>query len=672
MLFPLLAVALAVRQTDPYLVKPPKPAPTMDEPDPAGPFKPTWDSLQNGYKSPAWFRDAKFGIWAHWTAQCVPEQGDWYAQRMYVQGDHDYDYQVAHYGHPSKVGFKDIDHIWHAENWHPDELIKLYKAAGAHYFVALANHHDNFDTWDSKYQPWNSVNIGPHRDIVGEWAQIARKNGLRFGVTVHAARSWDWFSVSHESDKTGPLAGVPYDGRLTAAEGVGQWWQGYDPADLYSPDGPARTPEARKAYERKFYNRVMDLTSTYHPDLLYFDDGEPPTRYGLEIAANYYNENMNWHRGQLQAVLNVKSNEARIKSAMVLDYERGRSDAISPNPWQTDTCIGDWHYDERIFHEHRYKTADQVIKMLADIVSKNGNLLLNIPLPGDGRPDTDEIAFLHQMADWMKINQLAIFGTRPWTIAGEGPTRMRGGGFSEGGESKLGASDFRFTTKGSTLYAIAMAWPDRGTYTVRTLASNAPGIVGNVTGVHLLGWKEPLKWTCDSDGLHVTLPPQKPCEHAYALKIDGLKVAESHPMPLVDVAIVAKPDPEGNIQLIPDNATLKGNVQVQAGALANIGYWDNPDDTVSWQVYFPAAGLYDIVTHVATAGGPTSFVVDAGGEPTQSIIAPETGDWDKFVEIDAPGLVVTKPGIATVTVKAADRGSWHPMNLAAIVLKRRS
>ncbi len=273
-----------------YAVKPP-PVPTAKEPNPAGPFKPDWESLEHGYKAPQWFRDAKFGIWAHWSAQCVPEQGDWYAREMYIQGNHDYEYQVAHYGHPSKIGFKDIDYIWHAEHWNPEKLIRLYKAAGAKYFVALANHHDNFDCWNSKYQPWNSVNTGPHKDIVGTWAKIARANGLRFGVTVHAARSWDWFDVSHGSDKSGPLAGIPYDGNLTKAEGKGQWWEGYDPADLYSPAGAARTPQAHAAYELKFFNRVMDLVNSYQPDLLYFDDGEPPTSYGLQIAANYYNVN---------------------------------------------------------------------------------------------------------------------------------------------------------------------------------------------------------------------------------------------------------------------------------------------------------------------------------------------------------------------------------------------
>ena len=189
---------------------------------------------------PEWFRDAKFGIWAHWTAQCVPEQGDWYARQMYQEGSGDYQYQVAHYGHPSKVGFKDIDNLWHAEHWDPEELMRLYKRPGRNTSSRWPITTTTSTPGTSKYQPWNSVNIGPKKDIVGTWARPRAQHGLRFGVTVHAARTWDWFDVSHGSDKAGPLAGVPYDGNLTKADGKGQWWEGYDPADLYGPAGRRR------------------------------------------------------------------------------------------------------------------------------------------------------------------------------------------------------------------------------------------------------------------------------------------------------------------------------------------------------------------------------------------------------------------------------------------------
>src|SRR5580700_2518402 len=198
-----------------------------------GIFQPTWESLMQ-YKAPDWFRDAKFGIWAHWTAQCVPEQGDWYARQMYIQGHPQYDYHLKTYGHPSKFGFMEIDNLWRAEKWDPNALMDLYVKAGAKYFVSLANHHDNFDNYDSTHHEWNSVHIGPKKDIVGTWAKLARANGLRFGVTNHSGHSWHWFQTAYGYDPEGPMAGVPYDGYLTAAQGKGKWWDGLDPQHLYN------------------------------------------------------------------------------------------------------------------------------------------------------------------------------------------------------------------------------------------------------------------------------------------------------------------------------------------------------------------------------------------------------------------------------------------------------
>ncbi len=502
-----------------------------------GPFQPNWESLPQ-YQCPDWFRDAKFGIWAHWTAQCVPEQGDWYARNMYIEGHEDYNHHVKTYGHPSKVGFKDIEHIWHAKNWDPEHLMALYKAAGAKYFMALGQHHDNLDCWDSKHQPWNSVAIGPKKDIVGTWAKVARAHGMRFGVSSHGSRTWSWMEPAQGADATGPLAGVPYDGKLTKADGKGTRWEGLDPQDLYAqnhaPMGsepenfdhwatstPQNLPD--RAYLDKFYNRIVDLLDQHHPDLLYFDDYVLPlyeiSDIGLRIAAYHYNTNIKRH-GRLEAVLNGKGLSDAQQQCLIQDYERGQSDVIHPHPWQTDTCIGDWHYKRSVYENHQYKTPDQVIHMLADIVSKNGNLMLNIPLRGDGTIDSDELAFLQGMAAWMAVNEEAIFSTRPWTLSGEGAVKSGGGAYNEAVHPYT-AKDFRFTTKGDTLYALAMGWPDNGTLTVRTLASASPGLVGTVKTVSLLGHGD-VPFTQTADGLVVTLPRTKPCDHVYALKITGL------------------------------------------------------------------------------------------------------------------------------------------------------
>ncbi len=384
-----------------------------------GPFQPTWDSLKAGYKAPDWFRDAKFGIWNHWTAQCVPEQGDWYARRMYLQGDKDYDHHLKTYGHPSKFGWMEFDNLWKAENWRPAELMDLYVAAGAKYFTALANHHDNFDNYNSKYHRWNSVNIGPKKDIVGTYTKLARERGLRVAVTNHASHAWHWLQSAYAYDPEGPMAGVRYDAyNLTKADGKGKWWEGYDPQELYTgrnlvmPDGIKTIAEANawhKAndahwheeippnnpkFAENWFLRVQDLVDTYKPDLIYFDDTELPfEQYGLAFAAHYYNSSIR-DKGHLDVVVNGKGLQPEHVGAVTLDIERGKASGILADPWQTDTCIGDWHYNIATFNNHKYKTPKSVIHSLIDIVSKNGNLMLNIPLKGDGTIDSDERQFL--------------------------------------------------------------------------------------------------------------------------------------------------------------------------------------------------------------------------------------------------------------------------------------
>ena len=520
-----------------------------------GPFQPSWESLEQNYQCPAWFRDAKFGIWAHWTAQCVPEQGDWYARNMYMQGSKDYDYQVAHYGHPSKFGFMELDNLWKAEKWDPEKLIALYKRAGAKYFVALANHHDNFDAYDSKYHAWNSVNVGPKKDIVGTWAKIARANGLRFGVSNHSSHAWHWFQPAYDHDRDGPLAGVPYDAAtLTKADGKGKWWEGLDPQELYcglrlpvpasvidnksasdwhrKVDGNwwERTPPLDNGYANNWFLRAQDLVDKYQPDLFYFDDtGLPFEKTGLEFVAHFYNANASRNSGKVQAVMNTKHLEPAQRSAGVEDIERGVAQGIVPLPWQTDTCIGSWHYERRLFDEHKYKTVGQVVRMLVDIVSKNGNLLLSVPVRGSGEIDEDEIAFLEGMAKWMDVNSEAIFGTRPWVVFGEGPSvveKAEGGTFGGARDVRskpYTAEDIRFTTKGSALYAIVMEWPANQTVVVKSLATGSKDLAGRkVTSVSLLGHTDNLQWTQDEAGLHVSLPATAPSEHAVALKIAGV------------------------------------------------------------------------------------------------------------------------------------------------------
>jgi alpha-L-fucosidase len=514
----------------------------LSEPIAKGPFKPTWESLQN-YKTPDWFRDAKFGMWAHWGPQCQAESGDWYGRGMYIEGSWQYKIHLQKYGHPSKFGFKDVINEWKAEKWDPEELVSFYKNAGAQYFMALANHHDNFDLYDSKYQKhWNSTKIGPKKDLIAGWAKAAGNNGLPFGVSVHASHAWRWYESAQRSDKTGPYAGIPYDGKLTKANGNGKWWQGLDPQELYAQNHPLSENSLNeyigdgqwdwgkgiyppdKAYMEKFYNRTIELINKYNPDVVYFDDSHLPlwplSDVGLRITAHLYNKSIKEH-GTVRVVVNGKKLDVHQRKAIVWDIERGQANEIQPLPWQTDTCIGSWHYDRGVYERNGYKTAKTVIQTLVDIVSKNGNLMLNIPVRGDGSIDEKERKIVEEIGAWMKVNNESIYGTRPWKIFGEGPAQQSAAaidnaGFNEGKGKPFTHEDVRFATKGNVLYATALGWPHDGKLLVKTLAKNTGHFPKEIQRIEWLPTKQSLSFERTESGLTVSLPRTANDEILYA------------------------------------------------------------------------------------------------------------------------------------------------------------
>lgn len=505
-----------------------------------GPFQPTWESLQH-YNTPDWFRDAKFGMWAHWGPQCEPEAGDWYARSMYMEGSPQYKFHLEKYGHPSKFGFKDVIHQWKAEKWDPEELVSLYKNAGARYFMALANHHDNFDLYNSKYQAhWNATQIGPKKDLVGGWAKAARNNGLPFGVSVHASHAWSWYEVAQRADKTGQYAGIPYDGKLTKKDGKGKWWDGLDPQELYAQEHPLSQNSLSndfsveqwdwgggvalptKAYIEKFYNRTIDLINQYNPDLVYFDDDGlplwPVSDAGLRIAAHLYNKSIQEH-GELRAVINGKKLSEDQRKAMVWDIERGQANEIKPLPWQTDTCIGGWHYDRKLYENNGYKTAKTVIQSLVDIVSKNGNLMLNIPVRGDGTIDEKERKVVEEIGRWMKANSESIYATRPWKIFGEGAAqeeKLSEQGFNEGKGKPFTHEDIRFAVKGDVLYTTALGRPQDGKLSIKSLGKNAPYFPKEIQKIEWVPTRQSLTFERTDKELLVTLPEKTSDEPDYA------------------------------------------------------------------------------------------------------------------------------------------------------------
>ena len=489
-----------------------------------GQYQPQWESLKK-HKTPEWFRNAKFGIWAHWGPQCVEGSGDWMAREMYMEGSYAYKYHKEHYGHPSEFGFKDILPLFKAEKWDPDKLVERYKRLGAQYFFVLGNHHDNFDLWDSKYQEWNSVNIGPKKDLIDGWAKAAKKHGLPLGISFHADHAWNWYEPSQRYDINGSKAGEYYDGKLTKADGKGKWWEGYDPQNLYAQNHPmsdrswannrvhwqwawgngATLPS--KEYVTNFYDRTLDAINRYQPDLIYFDVTVVPfydiSDCGLKIASHFYNKNP-------RAVMFGKILDEEQRKALTWDVERGAPNEIVPEPWQTCNCIGGWHYNTGIYERGGYKKAADVIKQLVDIVSKNGNLLLSIPLRADGTYDEKEAAVLDGIEAWMNINKESIFGTRPWVKFGEGPVaekdiKVNAQGFNDGLFTGMTAADIRFNQTKKHLYVTPMGWPADGKLVVKTLAKANHHFRKSITKVELLGYGK-LKAKQTAEGLEVQLP----------------------------------------------------------------------------------------------------------------------------------------------------------------------
>jgi len=471
-----------------------------------GAFTADRESLKT-YRTPDWFQDAKFGIWAHWGPQAVPAQGDWYARWMYVPGHPHYEHHLKTYGHPSQLGYKDLIPLWKAERWDPEALMSRYAAAGAKYFVSMGVHHDNFDLWNSKHHRWNATTMGPKRDVVGAWQAAAKRHGLRFGVSEHLGASYTWWYPNHLYDQFWPKLGVPYDGADPAY------------ADLYhdNRDEPFIDTKAswytrNPAYHQLWRKRIRDLVDSYQPDLLYSDGGLPFGDVGRSLVAHFYNSSIA-RTGRLEAVYNCKDAGTGefFKEGMVQDVERGVLKGINPLPWQTDTSNGDWFYNEH----YKYKTSGEIIALLADIVSKNGNMLLNVVLRADGSLPPESDTLLRDLSAWMAINAEAIHGTRPWIHFGEGPTETAEGMFKENGAYT--ARDIRFTTKGKALYAITLGEP-AGVTEIVSLRKGAPEGRGRVAGVELLG-AGPVRFRQTDKALAIHLPPRLPTRHASVFKI---------------------------------------------------------------------------------------------------------------------------------------------------------
>jgi alpha-L-fucosidase len=519
-----------------------------------GPFKPNRQSFAQYYHCPEWFRDAKFGIYMHWGLNSIPGFDGHYARSMYQQQEPEaakrdrengrsfatnmsgykpvsvsvYQYHVKNFGHPSKFGYKDFIPLWKADKFDATALAALYKECGAKYIGVMAVHHDNFDLYNSTYQVWNSYRMGPKIDIVGEWKKACVAENLRFAITSHLSNGFHehWF-YQGEMDATGPMAGIPYDTMDPKNEG------------LYGNRTPDRLRKLNPEFAQNWFLRTKELIDKYNPDLLYLDGGLPNGDFGLNLAAHFYNHNINInHKG----VFTIKDKTQR---GFTFDVESGGLGETMEDPWQVDASINPgWFYlgnngtstgesqqtatddagmsvvrDIKKNEDAVRLTAGQIIDNLVDIVSKNGNMMLNVGLRPDGSlPETYRRELL-LIGQWLRNNGDAIYGTRPFTVFGEGPFRMpEKQGFHDN-EFHFCASDIRFTQSkdGKAVYAIFLDWPgDGASVTIKSLGNNTLNSIHSVT---MIGTGEKLKWSQDVNGLSITMPGKAFGNYAYVFKM---------------------------------------------------------------------------------------------------------------------------------------------------------
>ena len=502
----------------------------------------SWEQLTKQYQFPKWFTEAKLGIWVHWGAQSLPDSGGgWYARHMYMQdvggqqfGANAYPFHLRHFGHPSEKGFKDVIHAWKAERLNTDALMSYFKSIGARYFVALAVHHDHFDNFNSTHHAWNTVNVGPRKDIVGLFRRSAAKYHIPFGVSSHDDRFLSWWLPAFGADTSGPKKGVKYDGYLTKAEGAGKWWAGLNPADLYGLPPEKRTKEWVESVKRNWLERHVELATKYDVDMLWFDGyGFPYGNYGKEASRAFLNDHLQKHKNLSVIVAGKIPNEPMV----LRDIERGGSSEILPYPWQGTMTFTHWFYKKEIPSRHNART---VIESFTDMISKNGNLLLNVELLADGSIPSDHKRILDTIGWWMNRNKEAIYASTPWKTFGDnlnGFVRKRDISITDAAAAKKEGTveDFnertiesplytnqevRFTVKEKTLYNFVLN-PAAGKLFVPALGLRSNYNPGKIKNVRLLGSNKKIVFTQSDEALQIVAPPAPGEGYTAVFRIDG-------------------------------------------------------------------------------------------------------------------------------------------------------
>ncbi len=619
-----------------------------------GPYEPTWESIEANYPgTPEWLREAKFGLWVHFGPQAAGESGDWYARRLYDPDEPAYRNHLTNYGHPSEVGYKDVLRTWNPNELDPAALVQLYKDAGVRFLIIQGVHHDQFDLWDSQYQPWNAVRMGPKRDLVGEWASAARDAGMRFGLTFHHEYSWWWWQTAFQNDMTGAYANVPYDGNLTLAESRGTWWEGLNPRLLYGvnlreykgvasaansawsppPAGIFQNHLDYSKWNAKWWAlRMMDAVDKYEPDFIYTDgtDQQPFSGFGTgtgyksdamqRVIADFYNKTLD-RRDTVDVFSIVKF---RHETNGTVNTEEGSipGDIKTNQDWIAETPVGDWFYRPGFTY-----SSDGVIRYLLEQVARDGNVGLCVSLRPDGSLDAGSTTMLAEIGAWLAINGDGIYGSRAWEVLGEGANGqlnvLPGGkiGWNQANHP-FSTSDFRFTVgKDGYLYAWSMAVPEPGeTLNISSLGTSRGLLNDDIADVTLLGHEGTLTWSQGDDALTITFPASMDFATAVGLKIGPTSIVRPRkPRDLIakasdtNIKLSWKSSDQGATYTVQRAESIDGTYTEVASGLAD----------TNWVHSSPVPGTLYFYRVALTVNGATSYFTD----PIGALLPDDTDTW---------------------------------------------
>ncbi len=603
-------------------------------------YQSTWESVAQYDQAPEWFQDAKFGIYTHWGPVTVgaengPSGVQWYGRSMYQKSGPTFKYHAEKYGDQNEVGYKDMIAKFNPQQFDAEAWAELFAASGARFAGPVAIHHDNYAMWDSAFTRWDSMDCPPKRDFTAELEKAVRKRGMKFITTFHHAFSWEYFDLAYVYD-------------------------GVDPryVDLYGEQHKPGDPPAER-YLRTWLNMVNEVVDKYEPDLIWFDFGLGkliPESYQIRIFADYYNRAARQKRqvGVAHKHWNIHEH------AGIIDFERGRLDRATEYPWLTDTSVGPWFHQK----SHAYKSPNQLIDVLVDIVSKNGCMLLNVGPTAEGAIPSAAQDLLRAIGQWLEINGEAIFATRPWLIHGEGPTRMeKTGGFSENQDQGYTSEDIRYTRSkdGKTLYAMVLGWP--GTEVILSymdVKRQAPN-----ARITLLDKSQNVPYRINAMGqpvLDLSDIRMQSLEgkHAYAFRLEGFKTG------LHSQARFSLP---GSISLTPAQATLQGDeIKTQENeGRENIGYWDNTGDKIHWLVNIQQPGTWLIRGEFSCASGPSHLALSLAGQRTDTKV-PRTEGWFKPQWVDFGSVTIDKPDVYHLVLAPIYGDLWKPVNVYQLQL----